>query len=159
MFNFFKKNQEILSPVSGKVIDLSKVPDEVFSQRLAGDGVAVEPTSTEIVAPADGVLTLIFNTNHAFALTLKNGVELLIHIGIDTVALNGKGFTRLAEQGTKVKAGTPIVRVDKDFIEKSGYSLVTLALITNTDIVKDINGAVGETAEAGKTPVIEYKMK
>lgn len=159
MFNFFKKNQEILSPVSGKVIDLSEVPDEVFSQRLAGDGVAVEPTSTEIVAPADGVLTLIFNTNHAFALTLKNGVELLIHIGIDTVALNGKGFTRLVEQGTKVKAGTPIVRVDKDFIEKSGYSLVTLALITNTDIVKDIKGAVGEIAEAGKTPVIEYKMQ
>lgn len=159
MFNFFKKNQEILSPVSGKVVDLSQVPDEVFSQKLAGDGVAIEPTSNEIVAPADGVLTLIFNTNHAFALTLKNGVELLIHIGIDTVALNGKGFTRLAEQGTKVKAGTPIVRVDKDFIEKSGYSLVTLALITNTEIVKDINGAIGENAEAGKTPVISYKMK
>lgn len=159
MFNFFKKNQEILSPVSGKVIDLSQVPDEVFSQRLAGDGVAIEPTGNEIVAPADGVLTLIFNTNHAFALTLKNGVELLIHIGIDTVALNGEGFTRLAEQGTKVKAGTPIVRVDKDFIEKSGYSLVTLALITNTEIVKDINGAIGENAEAGKTAVIDYKMK
>ncbi|SHJ94121.1 PTS system IIA component, Glc family [Clostridium amylolyticum] len=159
MFNFFKKNQEILSPVSGKVVDLSQVPDEVFSQKLAGDGVAIEPTSNEIVAPADGVLTLIFNTNHAFALTLKNGVELLIHIGIDTVALNGKGFTRLAEQGTKVKAGTPIVRVDKDFIEKSGYSLVTLALITNTEIVKDINGAIGENAEAGKTAVIDYKMK
>lgn len=159
MFNFFKKNQEILSPVSGKVVDLSQVPDEVFSQKLAGDGVAIEPTSNEIVAPADGVLTLIFNTNHAFALTLKNGVELLIHIGIDTVALNGKGFTRLAEQGAKVKAGTPIVRVDKDFIEKSGYSLVTLALITNTEIVKDINGAIGENAEAGKTPVISYKMK
>lgn len=159
MFDFFKKNQEILSPVSGKVVDLSQVPDEVFSQRLAGDGVAIDPTSNEIVAPADGVLTLIFNTNHAFALTLKNGVELLIHIGIDTVALNGKGFTRLAEQGAKVKAGTPIVRVDKDFIEKSGYSLVTLALITNTEIVKDINGAIGENAEAGKTPVISYKMK
>ncbi|WP_040214796.1 PTS sugar transporter subunit IIA [Clostridium polynesiense] len=158
MFNFFKKNQEIVAPVTGKVIDLSQVPDEVFAQKLAGDGVAIEPTGNEIVAPADGVLTLIFNTNHAFAITLKNGVELLIHIGIDTVALKGEGFTRLAEQGTKVKAGTPIVKVDKEFIEKAGYSLITPVLITNPEIVKDINGAVGTDAEAGKTVVIDYKM-
>ena len=158
MFDFLKKNKDIVAPVSGKVIDLSEVPDEVFAQRLAGDGVAILPTGNEIVAPADGVLTLLFNTGHAFAITLKNGVELLVHIGIDTVALNGKGFTKLVEQGIKVKAGMPIVRIDEEAVEAAGYSLITPVLITNPEIIKDLTGAVGETAVAGETQIIDYKM-
>ena len=158
MFDFLKKNKDIVAPVSGKVIDLSEVPDEVFAQRLAGDGVAILPTGNKIVAPADGVLTLLFNTGHAFAITLKNGVELLVHIGIDTVALNGKGFTKLVEQGIKVKAGMPIVRIDEEAVEAAGYSLITPVLITNPEIIKDLTGAVGETAVAGETQIIDYKM-
>ena len=158
MFDFLKKNKDIVAPVSGKVIDLSEVPDEVFAQRLAGDGVAILPTGNKIVAPADGVLTLLFNTGHAFAITLKNGVELLVHIGIDTVALNGKGFTKLVEQGIKVKAGMPIVRIDKEAVEAAGYSLITPVLITNPEIIKDLKGAVWETAVAGETQIIDYKM-
>ncbi len=158
MFDFFKKNPAIVAPVSGKVIELSQVPDEVFAQKLAGDGIAIASTGSEIVAPADGTLSLVFGTGHAFAITLKNGIELLVHIGIDTVALNGQGFTKLAKQGTKVKAGTPIIKLDREVIEKAGYSLITPVLITNPEIVKDITGAIGVDAEAGKTPVIEYKM-
>ena len=86
MFNFLKKNSnketKLLAPITGKTIDLSKVPDQVFAEKLAGDGVAIDPTGDVIVAPADGELTLVFKTMHAFAITLANGAELLIHIGI-----------------------------------------------------------------------------
>ena len=78
---------------------------------MAGDGIAIDTTGDTIVAPADGELTLVFKTKHAFALTLENGVELLVHIGIETVGLEGEGFEQLVEQGTKVKAGTPIIKI------------------------------------------------
>ena len=158
MFDFLKKKKEIVAPVTGKVVDLAQVPDEVFAQKLAGDGVAIVPTGNEIVSPADGTLTLLFGTGHAFAITMKNGIELLVHIGIDTVALNGKGFTKLVEQGIKVKAGTPIVRIEREAIEAEGYSLITPVLITNPDIISQLNGAVGIEAKAGETPIIDYTL-
>ena len=158
MFDFFKKNKEIVAPVTGKVVDLSEVPDEVFAQKLAGDGVAIVPTGNEIVSPADGTLTLLFGTGHAFAITMKNGIELLVHIGIDTVALSGKGFTKLVEQGVKVKAGTPIVRIEKEAIEAEGYSLITPVLVTNPDVVSELKGAIGIEAKAGETPIIDYTL-
>lgn len=159
MFGFFKKTYELLAPVTGKVVDLSLVPDQVFAQKMAGDGVAIESTGDTIVAPADGVLTLVFKTNHAFAMTLDNGAEILVHIGIDTVELQGEGFERLADEGTKVKAGDPIIKINRDFITSKGFSLITPVLITNIDIVKDINYKIDFNAEAGKEVVVEYKTK
>ena len=158
MFGFLKKkNNELLAPVSGKVIELSQVPDEVFSQKMAGDGVAIEPSDDLVVAPADGTLTLIFKTNHAFAMTLENGVEILVHIGLDTVELNGEGFERLATEGETVKAGTPIVKINRKFFEEKGYKTVTPVLVTNPDILKEMNPLVGNNVTAGKDAVISYK--
>ncbi|MFL0267434.1 PTS sugar transporter subunit IIA [Candidatus Clostridium radicumherbarum] len=162
MFNFLKKNStkevNLVAPVSGKTIDLSKVPDPVFSERLAGDGIAIEPTGDIIVAPCDGELTLVFKTLHAFGLTLENGVELLVHIGIDTVSLNGEGFQQLAEAGTKVKAGTPIIKLNRDVILGKGYSLITPVLITNMDLIKDLNTNLDKDVTAGKDEIISFSL-
>lgn len=157
MFGLFKKDLKLVAPVSGKAIDLSQVPDAVFAQKMAGDGAAIEATGDVAVAPCDGTLTLIFKTNHAFAMTLDNGVELLIHIGIDTVELNGEGFERLAEEGTKVKAGTPIIKFNAEFIKSKGLSLATPVLITNSDSVKEIKSLTGKDVTAGEDEIVTYR--
>ncbi|MDU1687481.1 MAG: PTS glucose transporter subunit IIA, partial [Clostridium perfringens] len=112
-----------------------------------------------IVAPADGELSLVFKTNHAFAMTLSNGIELLVHVGIDTVSLEGEGFERLTEPGQQVKAGTPILKIDRDFILGKGLKLHTPVLITNPDMVKDMKPVIGETVTAGNDTVLTYKVK
>lgn len=126
---------------------------------MAGDGIAIDTTGDTIVAPADGELTLVFKTKHAFALTLENGVELLVHIGIETVGLEGEGFEQLVEQGAKVKAGTPIIKIDRELIKSKGLSLITPILITNPDILGTITPVENIDTIAGETTVIEYTVK
>lgn len=152
----FGKNFEICSPVDGESYDLSKANDPVFSQKMSGDGVAVKISGETFVAPADGELSLVFETNHAFALTLDSGVELLVHIGIDTVELKGEGFERLAEPGQRITKGTPIVKINKELIESKEYCTDTMVLVTNMDALKSFTPIHG-TVEAGKSAVIEYK--
>ncbi|MGO5066464.1 MULTISPECIES: PTS sugar transporter subunit IIA [unclassified Clostridium] len=159
MFNFLKKEKNIFAPVIGKVLDLSEVPDEVFARKLAGDGIAIDCENDTIVAPADGVISLIFKTNHAIGITLKDGVELLIHIGIDTVNLNGEGFERLLQEGDKVKVGDPIIKINRDFIKSQGYSLITPVLITDPNGVKDIKYKTGFNVESENDIVITYTNK
>lgn len=159
MFGLFNKELKLIAPISGKTVDLSQVPDPVFAQKMAGDGIAIDPTGDIIVAPADGELTLVFKTKHAFAMTLSNGIELLVHVGMDTVSLEGQGFELLSEQGAKIKAGTPILKIDREFIKSKNLSLVTPILITNVDILKNINPIAGETVEAGKDVILTYKTK
>ena len=165
MFGLFKKNKtekkdtlNFVAPVDGKTMDLSEVPDPVFAQKMAGDGLAIDATGDVIVAPCDGDLTLVFKTKHAFAMTLDNGIELLVHIGIETVSLNGEGFEQLAEAGTKVKAGTPIIKIDREFIKSKNLPLVTPILITNPDVVKSMDAKTGLDAKAGETVVLEYSL-
>lgn len=165
MFGLFKKNKtdkketlNFVAPVDGKTMDLSDVPDPVFAQKMAGDGLAIDATGDIIVAPCDGDLTLVFKTKHAFAMTLDNGIELLVHIGIETVSLNGEGFEQLAEAGTKVKAGTPIIKIDREFIKSKNLPLVTPILITNPDVVKSMDAKTGLDAKAGETVILEYSL-
>lgn len=149
---------KLVAPITGKTLPLSETPDPVFAQKMAGDGLAMEPNADVIVAPADGELTLVFNTKHAFAMTLENGVELLVHIGIETVSLNGEGFEQLAEQGAKVKAGDPIIKINRDFIKSKGLPLTTPVLITNPDILKSIKPIENIETVAGKTTILEYTL-
>lgn len=169
MFGLFKKKKtqeevkensglNLVAICDGTVKPLSEVPDPVFSQKMAGDGVAIEPTSDIIVAPADGELSLVFNTKHAFAMTLDNGIELLVHVGLETVSLNGEGFEQLAEAGQKIKAGTPILKIDREFIKSKGLPLITPVLITNPDSTKSISGKEGVTTTAGSTVILEYTV-
>lgn len=159
MFGFLKKNYKLVAPVDGKVVDLSQVPDQVFAEKMAGDGVAIETTGDTIVAPADGKVSMIFKTNHAFGITLSNGAEILVHIGLDTVALEGAGFERIAQEGQEVKAGDVIIKINREEITSKGYSLITPVLVTNPDIFKDIEGNIGTIVKAGNDEVLTYKAK
>ena len=158
MFNLFQKNQNVLAPISGKVIALEEVPDAAFAQRIVGDGAALDELAEDIVyAPVSGMLSLIFRTNHAFAITTDEQVELLVHVGMDTVKLDGKGFDRLIEPGVRVKAGEPILRIDRELIRNEGYSLITPVVITSVDKVKKIEGKVGQSVRGGKDALFSYK--
>ena len=132
MFGLFKaKKQIVVSPADGDVVALSEVPDEVFSEKMAGDGIAITPRSNTFVAPVSGTVTKIFSTNHAYSITTKTGLEVLVHIGLDTVALNGEGFKRLAKEGDTVSVGKPIVSADLEFILSQGKDIITPIVINH----------------------------
>lgn len=159
MFGLFtKKSTSIFSPVDGQVIELSKVPDEVFSKKMVGDGVAVLPSSNIVKAPVDGVVNMIFKTNHAFSVATEDGIDVLVHVGIDTIELKGEGFERLVEENTKVKAGTPILKVDFDFLKSKGKHTVTPVLLTNMNKISSMDAETGITVTAG-SKIITYTSK
>ncbi|WP_182187517.1 PTS glucose transporter subunit IIA [Pectinatus frisingensis] len=134
MFNLFgKKELHIDAPVQGKIFDIDKVPDEVFSSKMMGDGFAVEPENDTITAPCDGVIAVLAKTKHAIAIQSKEGVQILIHIGLDTVELNGRGFTAYVEQGAGVKRGDKLITFDRDYIKNQGKPLTTMLVLTNMD--------------------------
>ncbi len=125
---------EILAPVSGEIVALSKVPDEVFASGMAGDGGAISPSASgEAVAPISGSLIKLFEGGHAFGIESEGGVELIVHIGLDTIEMRGDGFEKLAKQGERVEAGQPIVRFDLDKIRAAGYDPVTPVVVTNPE--------------------------
>ena len=121
----------IVSVAKGELEPLAEVKDEAFASGALGKGVAIKLDSDFVCAPANGKITALFPTGHAFGITTKKGVELLVHIGINTVNLQGKGFDILVDQGDKVEAGQPIVKVNRATIEKEGYDLTTMLIITN----------------------------
>lgn len=131
-------DDSVYAPVEGKVIALADVPDATFAEGVLGEGLAIEPVVGEVIAPADGEVSSIFDTHHAVGLTLDNGIELLIHVGINTVALNGKGFTAHVSEGDKVKRGQTLISFDKNFIASKGYPTITPVIITNADDYKEI---------------------
>lgn len=128
----------LATPVDGEIVSLDEVPDNVFSEKLLGDGFAVIPSSGKVLAPADGEVTVLFPTKHAFAITTKEGLELLIHLGIDTVNLNGEGFTAHVSQGNKVKKGDLILTLDLDFIAERVKSIISPVIITNMNNIDNI---------------------
>jgi PTS system beta-glucosides-specific IIC component len=131
--------QELLvTPLKGTVISLSEVKDEAFSTGALGRGIAIEPSEGKVVSPVDGVLTTLFPTGHAIGITSDNGAEILIHVGMDTVQLDGKYFTPKAAQGDRVKAGQLLLEFDMKAIKKEGYSLTTPVVITNSDSYLDV---------------------
>ncbi len=121
----------IVAITEGDLLPLTEVNDQTFSKKMLGDGVAFKLDSDFICAPANGQLTTLFPTGHAFGITTKEGIELLVHIGIDTVNLKGEGFDVLVEQGEEVRAGEPIVRVDREKVTAAGYDLTTMLILTN----------------------------
>ncbi len=148
------KTVSITSPVAGKAIDVHTVDDEVFSSDALGRGIAVIPSTGEVVAPEDCTVSLVFPTRHAVGLTLDNGAELLIHIGINTVELQGKYFTQHVEEGKRVKKGTPIVSFDSKAIKAAGYDNTVTVLVSNTDDFSAVSPRFGMTVNEN-TPVIE----
>ncbi|WP_138303249.1 MULTISPECIES: PTS system trehalose-specific EIIBC component [Eubacteriales] len=149
---------ELKAGLTGKVIPLDDVPDNVFSQHVMGDGIAIEPESDTVVAPANATVNAVMaDTGHACGLTFANGMELLIHIGVDTVDMNGDGFTLLVSEGQKVKVGTPLIRFDKEKIHAAGHPSVTVFIVTEEGNAKGIQYLSGMEAVAGETPVIRFQ--
>lgn len=128
----------VKSPVEGTVKDLAEVNDNVFAEGLMGKGIAIEPKVGKVVAPFDGIVEAIFKTNHAIGLKSKDGAEVLIHIGLDTVNLEGNHFKSHIEKGQAIKAGDLLVEFDIDAIKKEGYDVITPVIITNSDNFKDV---------------------
>lgn len=148
---------ELLSPVTGEVIALEQVPDEAFASKAVGDGVAVKPTDKTVVSPAAGTIVKIFNTNHAFCLETEKGAEIVVHMGIDTVALGGQGFTRLVDEGAEVVAGQPILEMDLAYLNANARSMISPVVVSNID---DFSGLVIKAqghVVAGQTPLYEIK--
>ncbi|MBQ6975713.1 MAG: PTS transporter subunit EIIC [Selenomonadaceae bacterium] len=140
--------------VSGKVIDITDVPDEMFAQKMMGDGVGIQPTGNTVVAPADAEVTMVAEESlHAVGLHLKNGADILIHIGIDTVNMKGKGFKAITKQGAKVKEGDPLIKFDSKAIKDAGYKDVVIIAVTNSTNFPKMEKHLGD-AEGGKTPMI-----
>ncbi|WP_347291525.1 glucose PTS transporter subunit IIA, partial [Kluyvera georgiana] len=151
--------EALVSPITGDVVALEQVPDEAFASKAVGDGIAVKPTDNIVVSPAAGTIVKIFNTNHAFCLETDKGAEIVVHMGIDTVALEGKGFSRLVEEGAEVKAGQPILEMDLDFLNANARSMISPVVCSNSD---DFGGLVIKAeghVVAGQTPLYEIKGK
>lgn len=154
-----KTVESLVSPITGDVVTLEQVPDEAFASKAVGDGIAVKPTSNIVVAPAAGTVVKIFNTNHAFCLETNNGAEIVVHMGIDTVALEGKGFKRLVEEGTDVKAGEPILEMDLDFLNANARSMISPVVCSNSDDYSALVILASGKVVAGQTPLYEIKGK
>lgn len=160
MLGFMKKGkmQDLFAPMDGEIIDITDVEDEVFSKKMVGDGVAIIPSDGLVVAPCDGKIIQIFSTNHAIGIQTRDGLEILIHLGLDTVELKGEGFTRLAEDGMEVKTGDPLMKMDLDRIEELGRSTVSPVIITNRSGIEEIKKELG-AAKAKTTRIMSVRFK
>ena len=139
MFGLFKRKQrEIYAPVDGQVVDIAEVDDEVFANKMVGDGVAIRPAGEIFCAPIHGVVSKIFSTNHAFSIQSDKDLEVMVHIGLETVALQGEGFERIAEEGAKVEAGDPVIKADIAYLSEHAKSTITPIVVTESSDVKKI---------------------
>ncbi|MCR5558006.1 MAG: PTS glucose transporter subunit IIA [Butyrivibrio sp.] len=143
---FHKKTLEIGAPVKGKIVPIAEVNDPMFAQEMIGRGVAIIPEEGKYYAPCDGHLSVLFPSGHAYALKNRDGVDVIIHIGIDTVKLNGKNFTIYAKQGQDVNKGDLIIEVDLEAVKAAGFDMITPMVISNPGIFGNLEKRDGEVA-------------
>ena len=162
LFDIFKKKEKIIvtiySPINGKVIELKEVPDEAFAQKMVGDGCAIEPDKGSICSPIEGQLMNIFPTNHAIIFETIDGLEMIVHFGIDTVKLDGKGFQKLREPGP-IKVGDEIVKYNLDEIKDNVPSTRSPIIINNMEKVEKIEVlSLGKVIKIGE-PIMKVTLK
>ncbi len=148
---------DILAPLSGVIVPLESVPDPVFARKMVGDGIAIDPTSSEVLAPVSGDVTQLHSAHHALAITTEQGVEVLVHVGLDTVALGGEGFTPLVALGARVEVGQPVLRFDVETVARKARSLLTEVVVTSGDRVARLTPSSG-FVEAGKTLLLRLEL-
>lgn len=163
MFNLFKKKEaaatELKAPCNGKVISITEVTDDVFSSCMLGKGIAVKPVDakTTVVAPVDGEISVVMEgSNHAVGIKVKEGFDLLIHIGIDTVSLNGEGFTSYVSMGTKVKAGDKLIQFDKDLVVSKELCPDVILIALDNPALPALDYKTGMDAVGGETVVATW---
>lgn len=152
-----KTEVELASPVVGEAIAMEDVKDEAFAQKVLGDGVAVLPAKGELYAPADGTITMIFDTKHAIAMTLENGAEIIIHIGLDTVKMNGENFYPNVQVGARVKKGDLLMKFDMEKIKAAGYDMTTPIIVTNSDLFECTNKGKGAVQKGSGLMIVAKK--
>mgnify|MGYP000010728276 FL=1 len=131
MFKFMNKQDGgIVSPIDGKCINIEDVPDKVFSTRMMGDGFAIIPSDNIVVSPVDGIIVMIPNSKHAFGIKTRSGVEILVHVGLDTVNLKGRGFETFVKVGDKVKKNMPILKFDANIMDEMNIDKTTMVIFT-----------------------------
>ena len=157
MLNFFKKNKshKLEATVSGNSINIEKVNDSMFSKKLMGDGIAIIPNNDIALAPCDGKITVLPESKHAFGILSDDGVEVLVHIGVDTVDLKGQGFENKVSQGSIVKQGDPIITFERETLISQGIDCTTMVIILNQSEFSDIKCMTGGAVVAGQNTVIE----
>ena len=153
--NFFKRSPQksdvvFQSPLNGRFLPLSEVPDETFSQKILGDGFAVDPSDGLVVSPVDGEVIQLFRTKHALGIKSAEGLEILIHVGVDTVKLNGEGFTALVAVGQKVKAGDKLLQFDLAIIKAKAKSAITPVVITNMELIEKLEIIPADFVKCGQ---------
>lgn len=148
----FSTKVELVAPMTGELVDITQVEDITFSQKMLGDGVAIIPSEGKLYAPADGKIVQVFHTKHAIGMDIK-GLELLIHVGMNTVELNGEGFTSHVVEGDKVKKGDLLLEVDLELLKEKGYPIETPLVITNMEVVKELKKNQGPVS-AGQSNIM-----
>lgn len=159
MFSFLKKgkdNKGLAAYISGKVIPIEEVNDGVFSEKMLGEGLAIEPTGNVILSPCDGVISSVMeDSKHAVGITAKNGVEILIHEGLDTVSLEGEGFQLFVKQGQKVKKGDRLLQFDDKLLDEKKLAKTCIMVVTNSNEHPEVKFITGMEAVAGETIIAE----
>lgn len=149
-FGFGKKKEIVISaPISGEVKNVSSLKDETFSSNVLGPGIAIKPDGGHVVAPADGTLDQMFETGHAFSMTTASGAELLVHVGLDTVRLKGKHFTRMRKTGDTIKAGEHLIEFEESAVRDEGYDTTIVVVVLNQDRFKNIRFTEEGSIQAG----------
>ncbi|MBR6595574.1 MAG: PTS glucose transporter subunit IIA [Oscillospiraceae bacterium] len=141
---FGKKTDKFYAPMAGKAVPINEVPDPTFAEGMLGNGIAIQPTEGKVYAPCDATVDMMFTTGHAVSLVADCGAEILIHVGLETVSLEGKPFKVLAANGDKVKKGQLLIEVDLEAVKAAGLPTITPMLICNTDDYPTFNTIVGK---------------
>ncbi|RMC48112.1 PTS glucose transporter subunit IIA [Lactobacillus sp. ESL0225] len=158
MFNLFKKNKFIVEAVcDGDLIPITAVEDDVFSTKMLGDGYAIKPNNGKIYSPVAGTITTVFPTMHAIGITVANGLEILIHLGLETVALAGEPFEVFVHEGNLVKKGDLLVKMDLEMIKTKQYDSTIIVVYTNMDIINSVSEVdAGAVKHGQEIQVIEF---
>ena len=154
LFDFMKKKENadvIGAPVAGEAVESAQINDPTFGEEMLGKGMAIKPTDTKVYAPFDGTVALVFDTKHAISLESATGAEVLIHVGLDTVSLNGAPFTVHVETGASVKKGDLLMEFDKAAIEAAGLDTIIPVVVCNSDDYKDVKRITGSVVNPGDT--------
>lgn len=155
--NKAKSKQELLAVQTGKIVALESLPDPVFAEKILGDGFAIDPLENKVYSPVTGKVVDVQDTFHAYAIHTDDGLDVLVHIGINTVALQGEGFSPKVKTGDRVKAGDLLCVADLALIKQKGLPIYTVVLVTNMDLLKDFQVACGESV-AGQTVAMTYTI-
>ena len=162
MFSFLKKSKEgksmvLKSPVVGRCFDISEIPDEVFSSKMLGNGIGFESTEGVLYAPVDGEILQVFPTKHALILKSKEGIEILLHVGIDTVEMKGEGFETFAEKGQQVKAGDKLLTFNNELIKAKAKTNLSVLVLTDNEIMESVEFKLGTVDKNDEVITIKIK--